>query len=111
MGVALAQVIAGLKNHLAADQLLGRSVCLIVNLKPAKLAGKVSEAMILAAVASQPDGSELVHPIQPPGQDASPKLCKPHAAIAVMQLLTLLRDAFCTACVHAGFRPMPDSNE
>lgn len=43
-------------------------VVVILNLKPAKLAGKLSEAMILAAVHTQSDGSELVHPLQPPGK-------------------------------------------
>jgi tRNA-binding EMAP/Myf-like protein len=43
-------------------------VVVILNLKPAKLAGQASEAMVLAGVAPLPDGGELVHPIRPPGE-------------------------------------------
>ncbi len=61
------QVIAGLKKHIAKQSLQGSLVVLILNLKPAKLAGHASEAMVLAGVAPLPDGGELVHPICPPG--------------------------------------------
>jgi aminoacyl tRNA synthase complex-interacting multifunctional protein 1 len=56
------KVCAGLKPYLTADQLLQRLVVLVVNLKPAKLAGELSEAMILAADAKAVDGSTLVSP-------------------------------------------------
>ena len=64
----LLQVIAGLRKHVTIDQLLNHLVVVILNLKPAKLAGKLSEAMILAAVHAQEDGTELVSPLQPPGE-------------------------------------------
>lgn len=64
------QVMAGLKQHLAKDDLLHSLVVVITNLKAAKLAGELSEAMILAAQAPLPDSSnaELVKVLQPPGQ-------------------------------------------
>lgn len=43
------QVITGLQMHYKAEQLNGRSVLAYCNIKPAKLAGLASEAMILAA--------------------------------------------------------------
>lgn len=43
------QVVAGLKQHISREELTGRLVALVLNLKPAKLAGELSEAMILAA--------------------------------------------------------------
>ncbi len=46
MGV---QVVAGLKQHISREELTGRLVAVVLNLKPAKLAGELSEAMILAA--------------------------------------------------------------
>ena len=41
--------MAGLKQHISREELTGRRVAVVLNLKPAKLAGELSEAMILAA--------------------------------------------------------------
>ena len=65
-------MIAGLKKHVAQEKLQGRLVCCIANLKAAKLAGLASEAMMLAAVQPNADGSELVVPLMPPGSCPSP---------------------------------------
>jgi tRNA-binding EMAP/Myf-like protein len=54
------QVVAGLKKFVHEYELERRKVCVILNLKPAKLAGQVSEAMILAGSVPTPDGSEIV---------------------------------------------------
>ncbi len=43
------QVVAGLKKEMLIKELLGRKVVFCVNMKPAKLRGEKSEAMILAA--------------------------------------------------------------
>ncbi len=43
------QVVAGLKRHFDKDILKGKKVVFCINLKPAKLRGENSEAMILAA--------------------------------------------------------------
>ena len=51
---------AGLKQYIAKEKLLGSLVAVVLNLKPAKLAGELSEAMILAADATAADGSTLV---------------------------------------------------
>ncbi|KAI5065106.1 hypothetical protein GOP47_0019801 [Adiantum capillus-veneris] len=59
------QVVAGLKKFLPSSELLGKKVCLVLNLKPAKLAGQLSEAMILAGEA-EIDGSLNVKILQPP---------------------------------------------
>ncbi len=59
--------VAGLKGHIPAAELQGRLAVAILNLKPAKLAGMASEAMLLAADAPQEDGSELVRVLRPPG--------------------------------------------
>ena len=65
-----AQIIAGLKKHISSKDLIGRLVVAITNLKTAKLAGEISEGMILAAVTkgSQYDNGELVYPLDPPGK-------------------------------------------
>lgn len=54
------QVVAGLKKFVTVEELQGRKVCVILNLKTAKLAGQVSEAMILAGSVVGEDGSEIV---------------------------------------------------
>ncbi|KAL2621081.1 hypothetical protein R1flu_001286 [Riccia fluitans] len=63
------QVVAGLKKFVAPSELQGKKVCVILNLKPAKLAGQLSEAMILAGDANV-DGVETVKVLEPPA-DAS----------------------------------------
>lgn len=47
--------------------LVGSLVCVAANLKPAKLAGEPSQAMVLAAEATEADGQTIVKPLQPPG--------------------------------------------
>ncbi|KAA3619855.1 MAG: methionine--tRNA ligase [Calditrichaeota bacterium] len=44
------QVIAGIAHHYEAEELVGKQVVVVANLKPAKLRGEMSEGMILAAV-------------------------------------------------------------
>lgn len=63
------QVMAGLKQHISKAGLLHSLVVVISNLKPAKLAGELSEVMILAAQSIQQDSpqGELVQVLQPPG--------------------------------------------
>lgn len=69
-GGIMKQVMAGLKQHIAKDELLHSLVVVITNLKAAKLAGELSEAMILAAQAPLPDEpkAELVKALRPAGQ-------------------------------------------
>lgn len=66
-GGIMKQVMAGLKQHIAKDELLHSLVVVITNLKAAKLAGELSEAMILAAQAPLPDEpkAELVKALRP----------------------------------------------
>eukprot|EP00250_Pteridium_aquilinum_P014586 c22076_g1_i1 orf=145-861(+) len=59
------QVVTGLRKILPSSELLGKKVCLVLNLKPAKLAGTLSEAMILTGDI-QIDGSQIVKLLQPP---------------------------------------------
>ncbi len=63
----LASAVAGLKGHIPATELDGRLAVAILNLKPAKLAGMASEAMLLAADAPNGSGTELVRILTPPG--------------------------------------------
>ena len=54
------QVVAGIKEFYSAESLIGTQVCVVANLKPAKLMGMMSEGMLLAA--KDEDGLCLVRP-------------------------------------------------
>ena len=57
------QVVAGIKEFYSAQTLIGTQVCVVANLKPAKLMGMMSEGMLLAA--KDEDGLCLVRPEKP----------------------------------------------
>lgn len=57
------QVVAGIKEYYAADALVGTQVCVVANLKPAKLMGMLSEGMLLAA--KDDEGLSLMRPEAP----------------------------------------------
>ena len=42
------QIVSGIANYYSPEELVGRKVCVVANLKPAKLFGTLSEGMILA---------------------------------------------------------------
>ena len=43
------QIITGLVPYYSTDELLGKQIIVLANLKPAKFAGEISEGMLLAA--------------------------------------------------------------
>jgi methionyl-tRNA synthetase len=43
------QIVAGIAKHYAAEDLVGKKIAVVANLKPAKLMGEVSQGMLLAA--------------------------------------------------------------
>lgn len=57
------QVVAGIKEFYSAESLLNTQVCVVANLKPAKLMGMLSEGMLLAA--KDEDGLSLIRPEKP----------------------------------------------
>ncbi len=57
------QVIAGIKEFYSAEELVNTQICVVANLKPAKLMGMMSEGMLLAA--KDEDGLCLVRPEKP----------------------------------------------
>lgn len=54
------QIIAGIREYYSAQSLAGTQVCVVANLKPAKLMGMLSEGMILAA--KDDEGLCLIRP-------------------------------------------------
>lgn len=61
------QIVAGIASHYEPDDLVGRSIVVVANLKPAKLRGEWSHGMLLAA--SGPDTISVLTPMRdvPPG--------------------------------------------
>ena len=49
IGSQVKQIVSGIKNFYTAEEMVGKKVMVLVNLKPAKLAGVLSEGMILCA--------------------------------------------------------------
>ena len=49
IGSEVKQIVSGIKAHYSAEEMVGKKVMVLVNLKPAKLAGVLSEGMLLCA--------------------------------------------------------------
>ena len=54
IGSQTRQIVSGIKKYYTPEEMVGKKVCVLTNLKPAKLAGIQSEGMILCA--ATPDG-------------------------------------------------------
>ncbi len=57
------QIVAGIKEWYSANEMLGTQVCVVANLKPAKLMGLTSEGMLLAA--KDENGLCMIRPEKP----------------------------------------------
>ena len=57
------QIVAGIKEYYSPEDLVGTNVCVVANLKPAKLMGMISEGMLLAA--KDESGLSLLRPETP----------------------------------------------
>ena len=55
IGDQVKQIVSGIKAHYSPEEMVGKKVMVLVNLKPAKLAGVLSEGMILCA--EDPEGN------------------------------------------------------
>ena len=49
VGSQVKQIVSGIKAHYTPEEMVGKKVMVVVNLKPAKLAGILSEGMLLCA--------------------------------------------------------------
>ena len=49
IGSQVKQIVSGIKGHYTPEEMVGKKVMVVVNLKPAKLAGVLSEGMLLCA--------------------------------------------------------------
>jgi len=55
IGNQVKQIVSGIKAHYSAEEMVGKKVMVLLNLTPAKLAGVLSEGMLLCA--EDPDGN------------------------------------------------------
>ncbi len=53
-------IVSGIAKYYSADELVGKKVIIVANLKPVKLMGILSQGMILAAKEKTEDGERLV---------------------------------------------------
>lgn len=53
IGSQVKQIVSGIKQHYSAQEMVGKKVMVLVNLKPATLAGVLSEGMLLCAEDSE----------------------------------------------------------
>ncbi len=49
IGSQVKQIVSGIRKHYSPEEMVGKKVMVLVNLKPAKLAGVLSEGMLLCA--------------------------------------------------------------
>ena len=56
VGDEVRQVVSGIAQHYSPEYLIGKTVVLVANLKPAKIRGVESNGMILCAA----DGSDVI---------------------------------------------------
>ena len=49
VGSQIKQIVSGIKSNYTPEEMVGKKVMVLVNLKPAKLAGVLSEGMLLCA--------------------------------------------------------------
>ncbi len=61
IGSQVKQIVSGIKQHYTPEEMVGKKVMVLVNLKPATLAGVVSEGMLLCAE----DGDENLALVTP----------------------------------------------
>ena len=59
-------VVSGLAKFMTKEELLGKSVLVVCNLKPATMRGIQSSGMLLAASKTDPNGSEVVEVVTAP---------------------------------------------
>lgn len=95
------QVVAGLKMFVTAEQLRDSLVVAILNLKPAKLAGVMSEAMVLAAEVLQ-GPAPSVRLLRPPGGLPPPCFNDAHSGLSLLRHHCFLVDLPPHRCAEAS---------
>lgn len=72
VGSQIKQIVSGIKAHYTAEEMVGKKVMVLVNLKPAKLAGVLSEGMLLCA---EDENGELALMVPEKKMPAGAEIC------------------------------------
>ena len=72
IGSQVKQIVSGIKAHYTPEEMVGKKVMVLVNLKPAKLAGVLSEGMILCA---EDENGELALMVPEKKMPAGAEIC------------------------------------
>ena len=72
VGSQVKQIVSGIKAHYTPEEMVGKKVMVLVNLKPAKLAGVVSEGMLLCA---EDENGELALMVPEKEMPAGAEIC------------------------------------
>ena len=72
IGNEIRQIVSGIKAYYKPEEMVGKKVMVLVNLKPAKLAGILSEGMILCA---ENENGELALIVPEKEMDAGAVIC------------------------------------
>ena len=72
IGSQVKQIVSGIKAHYSAEEMVGKKVMVLVNLKPAKMAGVLSEGMILGA---EDENGELALMVPEKKMPAGAEIC------------------------------------
>lgn len=70
LGTETRQIVSGISQHYAPDELIGHCVVVVTNLKPVKLCGVESNGMILAAL----DGADTLKVVSADGMPAGSRV-------------------------------------
>jgi len=73
LGTEKRQICAGLRQHIAAELLIGKQIVVVANLAPRQMRGEVSQGMLLAATDTATGAVIVVGPTHPaaPGSKVS----------------------------------------
>jgi len=72
IGSQVKQIVSGIRKHYSPEEMVGKKVMVLVNLKPAKLAGVLSEGMLLCA---EDENGELALMIPEKTMPAGAEIC------------------------------------
>jgi tRNA-binding protein len=73
LGGETRQICAGLRQHTAPEQLIGKQIVVVANLAPRQMRGEVSQGMLLAATDTATGKVIVINPSEPvpPGSKVS----------------------------------------
>ncbi|MDH7483755.1 MAG: methionine--tRNA ligase, partial [Spirochaetales bacterium] len=94
-------IVSGLVPYYTEEELLGKHIVLVNNLKPAKLRGVESAGMLLAASRKNADGTETVEVLTAPWAEPGTRVCLEGAESAPVPANSIDIDTFFSMAIVA----------